>query len=97
MDRSVGTRLTEEQVAAVVSELEAAKRDREGIAMYVMLEDRSGEPSDQRAREAHPASPPAELIDHYRTMLLAGQVKPDEYAIARVLEVLAAAHFTLDD
>jgi hypothetical protein len=86
---------TNSQVNEIVARLDAAKRDREGIAMFVMLEDRTA-----RANEV-PASVDrevrmADLIEHYCAMLSLDPASMDEESLARVLEVLAAAHFAPD-
>lgn len=83
-----------EDLAAITSELEQLKRDREGVAMFLVLED--------LATDGEPASPfgPAPegqvlagLASHYASLLLECPEEPTERQVAGVLEVLAAAHF----
>jgi hypothetical protein len=90
--------LTRDEVTVVVARLDGAKRDREGIAMYVMLEDRSGQGSAGEALTLAGGGPSLVTpFEHYREMLIADPESANEFDVARLFEILAAAHFTVED
>jgi hypothetical protein len=83
----------EADLGPVTSALARLKRDREGVAMFLVLEDLAtdGEPAAETGPE--PDGPAlAQLTAQYgRQLMDAGE--PTERQVAGVLEVLAALHF----
>lgn len=83
-----------EDIEAITVELDQLKRDREGVAMFLVLEDLAtdGEPASGDG-PASEGTALAGLATHYAGLLLKNPQEPTEREVAGVLEVLAAAHF----
>jgi hypothetical protein len=79
---------------AVAASLARLKRDREGVAMYLILEDLADDgPAAAESGPEGNGGALAALAAYYGQRMLVRD-DPPEKEVAAVLEVLAAAHFT---
>jgi hypothetical protein len=86
-----------EDIGAVTAHLDSVKRDREGVSMFLMVED-FGPAGSADAPSGIDADGPilADLADHYADRMLRDPAAATEAQVAQVLEVLAATHFVVD-